>query len=132
MTNKTPAWRRYLTFWRTPVTRDVDDELRFHTNMRVKEFMDRGLSEDAAQGSDVIRLVMRQGVLLGGIGVLFGGVVAFLAAQRIEPMLFRVSARDPFVFTLVIVTMLAVAVMASFIPARRAALVDPKIALRSE
>ncbi len=33
---RAPAWRRYLTFWRTPIAQDVDDELRFHTNMRVK------------------------------------------------------------------------------------------------
>jgi len=44
----TPAWRRYLTFWRTPIARDVDDELRFHMNMRMKEFMARGMSEDDA------------------------------------------------------------------------------------
>jgi putative ABC transport system permease protein len=85
-----------------------------------------------AQGADVIRLVMRQGVLLGGIGVAIGGVLAWFAGSRIEPMLFRVSARDPFVFAFVIVAMLAVAVAASFVPARRAASVDPKIALRSE
>jgi len=85
-----------------------------------------------AQGADVIRLVMRQGVLLGGIGVVLGGVLAFAAANRIEPMLFRVSARDPYVFAFVIIAMLTVAVGASFIPARRAASVDPNVALRSE
>ena len=46
---KIPSWRRYLTFWRTPIVQDVDDELRFHTNMRVKEYMARGLSEDEAR-----------------------------------------------------------------------------------
>jgi predicted permease len=85
-----------------------------------------------AQAADVIQLVMRQGLLLGGIGVLLGGVLAFLAADRIEPLLFNVSARDPFVFMFVIIAMLCVAIAASFIPARRAALVDPNVALRSE
>jgi len=85
-----------------------------------------------AGGADVIQLVMRQGVVLGGIGVMLGAALAFAAANRIEPMLFRVSARDPYVFTFVIIAMLAVAVAASFFPARRAALVDPNVALRSE
>lgn len=85
-----------------------------------------------AQGADVIQLVMRQGVVLGGLGVTLGGVLAFAAANHIEPMLFRVSARDPFVFAFVIIAMLAVAVAASFFPARRAASVDPNVALRSE
>ena len=85
-----------------------------------------------AQGADVIRLVMRQGVLLGGIGVVLGGALAYAAASRIERMLFRVSPRDPFVFAFVIIAMLAVAVAASFFPARRAASVDPNVALRSE
>jgi predicted permease len=85
-----------------------------------------------AQAADVIRLVMRQGVLLGGMGIALGGVLAFAAANRIEPMLFRVSPRDPYVFAFVIIAMLIVAVVASFVPARRAASVDPNVALRSE
>lgn len=85
-----------------------------------------------AQSADVIQLVMRQALLLGGLGVVLGAVLAFVAADRIEPMLFKVSARDPLVFTLVIVAMLGVAIAASFVPARRAASVDPNIALRSE
>ena len=85
-----------------------------------------------AQAADVIQLVMRQGLLLAGIGVVLGGVLAYVAAGRIEPLLFRVSARDPFVFAFVIIAMLAVAVAATFVPARRAASVDPNVALRSE
>jgi ABC-type antimicrobial peptide transport system permease subunit len=85
-----------------------------------------------AQAADVIQLIMRQGLLLGGIGIVLGGVLAYVAASRIEPLLFRVSARDPFVFAFVIIAMLAVAVAASFVPARRAASVDPNVALRSE
>lgn len=54
--NRTPAWRRHLTFWRTPVAQDVGDELRFHTNMRVKEFIARGMSEDEARRAVAERL----------------------------------------------------------------------------
>jgi len=85
-----------------------------------------------AQGADVIQLVMRQGILLGGIGVAVGGVLAFVGAKRIEPLLFKISARDPLVFTFVIIAMLTVAIVASFVPAQRAASVDPNVALRSE
>jgi predicted lysophospholipase L1 biosynthesis ABC-type transport system permease subunit len=59
-----------------------------------------------AQAADVIQLVMRQALLLGGLGVVLGAVLAFVAADRIEPMLFKTSARDPLVFALVIVAML--------------------------
>jgi len=59
-------------------------------------------------------------------------VLAWFAGSRIEPLLFKVSPRDPFVFGFVIIAMLVVALAASFVPARRAASVDPNIALRSE
>jgi ABC-type antimicrobial peptide transport system permease subunit len=75
---------------------------------------------------------MRQGVVLTGIGVMLGGLLAFAAANRIEPMLFRISAHDPLVFTFAIIAMLAVAMVASLVPALRAASVDPNVALRSE
>ena len=51
-----PAWRRYLTFWRTPISQDVDDELRFHTNMRVNELIARGMPEDEAHRAVAERL----------------------------------------------------------------------------
>ena len=44
-----PAWRRYLRFWRPNIAEDVDDELRFHTEMRVREYVARGMSEDDAR-----------------------------------------------------------------------------------
>jgi putative ABC transport system permease protein len=53
---KTPAWRRYLRFWHANVAADVDDELRFHREMRVAEFMARGMSEDEARGAVAERL----------------------------------------------------------------------------
>jgi len=44
-----PAWRRYLRFWRPNIAEDVDDELRFHIEMRVREFVARGMSEEDAR-----------------------------------------------------------------------------------
>jgi predicted permease len=46
---KTPAWRRYVTFWHSNIAEDVDDELRFHIEMRVNEFIARGMSPTDAR-----------------------------------------------------------------------------------
>ena len=85
-----------------------------------------------ARVGDVIGLVVRQGVVLGGAGIVIGGAVSFAAAGRLAPLLFGVSPHDPVVFAAVAAAMLVVAVAASLIPARRAARVDPNVALRSE
>jgi predicted permease len=85
-----------------------------------------------AQQGDVVWLVVKQGVLLGSLGILVGAIITFAAASRVKPLLFDVSPRDPLVYGGVVLTMLAVAVAASFIPARRAARVDPNVALRAE
>lgn len=55
-TPSTPSWRRYLTFWRGDIARDVNDELRFHTEMRVDEFMARGMTEAEARRAVAERL----------------------------------------------------------------------------
>ena len=44
-----PGWRRYLTFWRASVYRDVDDELRFHLEERIEELVQGGLASDQAR-----------------------------------------------------------------------------------
>ncbi len=51
-----PAWRRYLTFWRADIERDVTDELAFHTEMRVEEYMARGMTEADARHAVAERL----------------------------------------------------------------------------
>jgi len=81
---------------------------------------------------DLIRLVLREGLLLAAVGVALGTVVAFIIARWVKPLLFQESPRDPAVFVGVAVTLLAVALFASVIPARRASRVDPTQALRSE
>ena len=85
-----------------------------------------------AQTPDVVWLVVRQGVLLGGLGIVIGGAVTLASAGWVKPLLFDESPRDPVVYAAVVLVMLSVAVAASFIPARRAARVDPNVALRSE
>jgi ABC-type antimicrobial peptide transport system permease subunit len=85
-----------------------------------------------AQQGDVVWLVVRQGVLLASIGIVLGGAIAFASAGWLEPLMFDESPRDALVYWLVAAAVLAVAAAASFIPARRAAGVDPNVAIRSE
>jgi len=83
-----------------------------------------------AQSTDVVKLVLRQGALLAGIGIIVGGVAALALTRLIRGMLFGVSTTDPLAFGAVILGMLAVALLASFIPARRAAGIAPMSILR--
>ena len=83
-----------------------------------------------AQSADVMKLVLRQGALLAIIGIAVGGIAAFVLTRLIRGMLFGVSATDPLAFGAVILCMLAVALLASFVPARRAAGIAPMSILR--
>jgi putative ABC transport system permease protein len=85
-----------------------------------------------ATNSRVLGSVLGQGMRLVGIGLVAGFIVAVLAARWIAAQLYGVSAYDPLVLVAVPVVLLGVAALASMIPARRAARVDPQIALRSE
>ena len=83
-----------------------------------------------AQQRDVVRLVVGQGVSFAIAGVVIGLSVAFVAARWIQPLLFQQSAMDPVTYGAVGAIILAVALVASAIPARRATRADPNIALR--
>ena len=85
-----------------------------------------------AQLRDVVRLVVGQGVRHGIAGIVIGAAIALASARWIKPLLFEVSPRDPIVYAIVTSVLLAVAIAASLVPARRAARVDPNVALRSE
>ena len=85
-----------------------------------------------AQMGDLIRLVVSEGMKLGGIGVALGALAALAGGRWIAPLLFNESPRDPAIFGVVAAVLLAVTMVASFIPARRAARVDPNRALRSD
>jgi ABC-type antimicrobial peptide transport system permease subunit len=85
-----------------------------------------------AQRSYVRGLVVRQGLVLGGIGVAAGLALALAGSRLIESLLFGVSARDPLTYGAVAIALLAVAGLASWIPAQRAAGVDPAVALRQD
>jgi len=82
-----------------------------------------------AQDRDIIRLVVRQGVVPVAIGVALGLGAALAGARLLEALLFGVPARDPLTFGAVVAFLGAVALLASYLPARRAARVSPRIAL---
>jgi len=85
-----------------------------------------------AQLRDVLRLVLTHGLKLAVIGVSLGLIGAYVATRAITSLLYGVSATDPLTFGVVSVALVIVAVLACYIPARRATKVDPLVALRYE
>jgi ABC-type antimicrobial peptide transport system permease subunit len=85
-----------------------------------------------AQRRDVLRLVVRQGLALTLAGMLAGLGLALAATQSLSSLLYGVSASDPATFVAVSALLTAMALLASYLPARRASKADPIIALRYE
>jgi putative ABC transport system permease protein len=80
----------------------------------------------------VLKLVIGQGMVLALIGVAIGSAGAVALTRLMSGLLFGVSATDPMTFGVIALLLSAVALLACYIPARRAAKVDPMIALRGE
>jgi ABC-type antimicrobial peptide transport system permease subunit len=85
-----------------------------------------------AQTGNVRRLILRQGMTLALIGSVIGLVIAFVATRLLKSVLYGVDAMDPTTFIGVTFLLATVALLACWIPARRASRVDPMVALRAE
>ena len=85
-----------------------------------------------AQREDVLRMILRRAAWLTGIGVSTGLALAFALAHGVASLLYQVSPNDPLVFSAIAVTIIAIAFLSSWMPARRAAGIDPIVALRDE
>ena len=85
-----------------------------------------------AQSSDVTRMVLRSGITLVIVGLLSGTLIFLVVSRVLESLLYGVGGHDPFTFVAALGVLAVVAVLASYIPARRAARLDPVVALRAE
>jgi len=85
-----------------------------------------------AQAADVLKLILKQGLKLALTGIVIGLLTALALTRWIETLLFNVRPTDPLTFTVIALLLLAVALLACWLPARRATKVDPLIALRHE
>jgi putative ABC transport system permease protein len=85
-----------------------------------------------AQRSHVLRLILRQGAMLTAVGVAIGLVAAVAGSRLLAGVLYEISATDPVTFVGVPLLLICVALLACYLPARRATKVDPMVALRCE
>ena len=104
--------------------------LAYDVSQRTREIGVR--SAIGASRGQISGLVLRQGLWKGGIGVVLGLMGAALLSKYMTTMLFNVKPTDPAVYGAVSVVLISVALLASYLPARRAARIDPLIALREE
>jgi putative ABC transport system permease protein len=85
-----------------------------------------------ARQVDVLRMVMRRGIALTSAGSFIGIAASLVLTQFVKSQLFGVQPSDPSTMTSVLTLMMLVAVVAAYVPARRAARVDPVVALRQQ
>jgi len=83
-----------------------------------------------ARSPDIVRLVLRQGAALAVTGIIIGAAASLAVTRLIAGLLYGISPADPIAFIVVIVVLGAVSIVASWVPARRASLVDAMEVLR--
>jgi putative ABC transport system permease protein len=104
--------------------------LAYDVSQRTREIGVR--SAIGASRGQISGLILRQGLWKGGIGVVLGLIGAVLLSSSMATLLFNVRPTDPAVYAAVSLVLIAVALLASYLPARRASRIDPLIALRDE
>jgi ABC-type antimicrobial peptide transport system permease subunit len=95
----------------------------------------REIGVRVALGADRLRIfgqILRESLTLAGAGIAIGLLASLALTRYLETLLFEVKPADPAVYTGVAILMLIVAAAASYFPSRRAAMVDPVVALRDE
>jgi predicted permease len=102
--------------------------LAYDVSQRTREIGVRGAIGATTGG--IISLILRQGLWKAGVGIVIGLVGAVLLSQYMTSLLYEVEPTQPIVYALVAVVLVAVAALASYLPARRAARIDPLTALR--
>ncbi|MEO6995960.1 MAG: ABC transporter permease [Lacunisphaera sp.] len=104
--------------------------LAYDVSQRTREIGVRGAI--GASHGQIVSLILKQGLWKTGVGIGLGLVGAFLLSRSMTSMLFGVTPTDPIVYVVVSLVLIAVALLASYLPARRAAKIDPLVALRDE
>jgi ABC-type antimicrobial peptide transport system permease subunit len=104
--------------------------LAYDVSQRTREIGVRGAI--GASHGQIVGLILKQGLWKAGIGVVLGLVGAAVLSRSMTSLLFGVKPTDPMVYVAVSLVLLAVALLASWLPARRAAKIDPLVALRDE
>jgi predicted permease len=85
-----------------------------------------------ASAGKVIRLVLADGVRVVALGLVLGGIIALALANRVTPLLYHLTGKDPVTYSFVVLVLFTVAIVAGLAPAIRASRVDPNVALRAE
>ena len=85
-----------------------------------------------AQKRQVLGIILGEGLTTTGVGIALGIIAALALTRTIESLLFGVTPSDPLTFVIITALLLVTAVLAAWLPARRAARIDPLISLRSE
>jgi predicted permease len=104
--------------------------LAYDVSQRTREIGVRGAL--GASHGQIVGLILRQGIWKAGLGVVIGLTGSFMLSRYMTSLLFEVKPTDPVVYVVVSLVLIGVALLASWLPARRAAMIDPLVALRDE